>query len=346
VVNAVLIDTRYYDGAFINYDQFKIRKRKGNQDILPEDIETQWANLEAESLYNHLDFTGRSIKPNSKFTEKGLSETDFVDVISTASQRAQQIIMRIDMVIPDANRVSGQRDAMVNALLQHRGWAIINFVNRFKGEHYNSSIGVYEEGMYTTVAKLAKALIQRDGKPFLETYNKFKGSATLQQNRNIKKFGSEAAFILAIGLIGNWVIAADDDEDSYIQDLATLVYLRTFSEMASTTAVGIPKSFVEIADSPIPMLRTLKMFVDPLETVPKVFEEDKDGNNKLMKELIKNSPFRRLNQYADIQQQIDAYRYYNDPTLFHLGSVGSKKEDDSKIAADTNPLVQPGGIIR
>jgi hypothetical protein len=99
-----------------------------------------------------------------------------------------------------------------------------------------------------------------------------------------------------------------------------------------------------MSESPIPMMRTVKLLANPLETVPKAFQQDKDGNNKLWKDIVKNTPMKRLNQYADIQQQIDAYRYYNDPTLFHLGSVGKKREENSKVAAESNPLQLPGMI--
>ena len=71
-----------------------------------------------------------------------------------------------------------------------------------------------------------------------------------------------------------------------------------------------------------------------MQTVPDMFTEDSEGRNKFLKSVRKNSLMRRYDQYSDLQQQIDSYRYFNDPTLFNLGSVGeSKKAEGSGVDA-------------
>ena len=148
------------------------------------------------------------------------------------------------------------------------------------------------------------------------------------QRQNLNRTIIETAILSALLILGEAVLAGDDDDDTAAENLMQLIYLRTTSEFNSSTAMGIPGSVIEAGSSPIPSLNTYKMF-NVFTSVPEMFEVDSEGRNKFLKKVKKNSFLRRYDQYADLQAQIDAYRYYNDPTLLNLGSLGEKKSEEN-----------------
>jgi hypothetical protein len=72
-----------------------------------------------------------------------------------------------------------------------------------------------------------------------------------------------------------------------------------------------------------------------METLPKITKYTNKGENKLWKEIKKNSPLKRIDQWEDLQAQIDSYRYFNDPSLWNLGSRGKKDELVDKDALNS-----------
>lgn len=61
-------------------------------------------------------------------------------------------------------------------------------------------------------------------------------------------------------LLGSLILAGDDDDDSYVEDLAQLVYLRTVQEYNTSLIYGIPGSVVDAAERPVPMIEMMKSF--------------------------------------------------------------------------------------
>lgn len=329
---ATLNDIRYYQGEFLTFDNF-IHKQVG-QNTTNETLknaETLWKTLEKESLFDHLDFTKDTLTFNDKFKERFPEKTEevYFDLMTKAAQKAQKIIMNSDMVINDIDRVAAQRDVLTNALMMHRGWAIIGLTKRFKSSYYNVSTGSHEEGQYRTLIRfLGEILGTVRGKGNIaEVISQLEG----YEKANLMRTAVELAVFTTLLVLGEGLLEGDDDDDTAAENLFQLIYLRTTSEFASSTALGIPGAIVEIVDSPVPAINTYKMF-NIMQTVPDMFTEDSEGRNKFLKSVRKNSLMRRYDQYSDLQQQIDSYRYFNDPTLFNLGSVGESKKAEGSGA--------------
>jgi hypothetical protein len=119
-------------------------------------------------------------------------------------------------------------------------------------------------------------------------------------------------------LMGELVLGSDDEDDTYIEDLAQLIYMRTVSEYNSAQLPGIEKSIVETAKSPFVAINTMELFA-PFTALERVVSEDSEGNNKVIKAVTKASPLRRVPQYKDIQGTLNSFRHFNDATLFNLG---------------------------
>lgn len=328
---ATLNDMRFYKENFFSFENFvHIRTVENNGDLTLKDIETEWNTLKEESLFDHLDFTKSTLTFNDKFKNRFENpQEEFTKLMTKAAQKAQKIIMNSDMVINDADRVAAQRDILTNTLLMHRGWMVISLTKRFKSQFYNLSTGKYEQGQYITLLNFLGSILGtvRGKGNFSEVLN----NLDRNQKQNLVRVAVETALLVAILALGESVLEGDDDDDTVLENFMQLIYLRTASEFNSSTIIGIPGSIVEFADAPIPAINTYKMF-NLMKTVPDMFSEDKEGRNKFLKSVKKNSILRRYDQYSDLQTQIDAYRYYNDPTLLNLGSVGESKEKDAAAA--------------
>lgn len=322
-------DTRYHNGKFVGYHAFvAIRKNEGVES--KEDIEQEWISKEKDSLKNLMKQTEFGLEPNSRFQELFPENTEeaFEDATFKLAAKVQKIVMNADSVLNNIDQVAAQRDVLTNTVMQHFGWMVINLTRKFKREGFNYTTGAYEEGQYRSFINMlvngAKEF-STTGKISFKKYEDYKV-------RNFKRSFFETAIATAMLLLGKAILASDDDDDSPLENLSQLIYLRTVSEFNSSTYLGIPGALMDKVKSPIPSF-SLYQKLNPFTLAKKFTEEDKEGRNKGLEAIIKGTILRRTRQYSDLQEQIDAYRYYNDATLFNLGSIMTKEEKEEAAAA-------------
>ena len=135
---------------------------------------------------------------------------------------------------------------------------------------------------------------------------------------------AETAIWLSILALGSAILGADDDDDTYIEDLFQYIYIRTASEFSTQQLPSIPLALIDKLKNPIVPIRTLEA-IEPISFLGKLYEDGAsfgDGQgSELFKLLKKNTVLKRFDQYKDVQSQLDSYRYFNDKTLYNLGSV-------------------------
>lgn len=322
ILLTILNDMRFSDGSFRSYNEFTIYQRNINKSIKKSEIDSLWNGIKNDSLYDNLDITSKTVKPNAKFKSKFTDSAEQFDQIHREIvAKAKQVIQSADGVLNEFDQVAAQRDVLTNLFMMHRGWLLINVTKRFKKKHYNISTGQVEEGHYSTLFRflgtLASKLKNR------ESLRDYYQSLSPFERRNLKRFSVETAFMGMILALGEMVLAGDDDDDSDLENLAQLIYLRTTSEYNSAQILGIPGSIIETAKSPIVALSTLES-LEPLALFQSIGEEDSGGNSKFLSKILKATIAKRYNQFSDLQKQVDSFRHFNDPTLFNLGE--QKKE--------------------
>lgn len=317
ILLTILNDMRYSDGHFRSYNEFSVYKRNNNSDITKAEIDAAWNEIKNDSLYDNIDITQNSVKPNSKFKEKFQNPSEeFDNIHKNVVAKAKQVIQSADGVLNEFDQVSAQRDMLTNLFMMHRGWLLINLTKRFKRKHYNISTGQVEEGHYRTLANfLGKVISTTRNKESLRDYLK---SLSPSERRNLKRFSVETSLMGLILLLGEAVLAGDDDDDTELENLAQLIYLRTTSEYNSSQLLGIPGSVIETAKSPIVALSTLES-LEPLTLLKSIGEENSDGNSKFVEKVLKATVLKRYKQFSNLQKQVDSFRHFNDPTLFNLG---------------------------
>lgn len=318
---AVLKDYRVIDGKFYDYPNFKLRERQLNKEVSEREIQAKFDQAKDNSLYDMLKISKEGISIGSRFTELFGQDAENVynNIRRRASNKAMQIIERADGVINKSDQVGAQRNVLTNMMMMHKGWLPILLTRRFKKRQFNIQLGKMEEGHYRSLMSFLGAAITNKG-----NLRKALAELEVDQRENIKRIRWEASIFAVLYLIGAGVVSMDDEDDTYIEDFARLIYLRTFSEFSTTQIFSVPSVMIDTAKSPIVAIRTIDaiepigLITDLMGDVGTFIAGEEGDEYKTWKKLKKNSFLKRHDQLSDIQGQIDAYRHFNRNTLYYL----------------------------
>lgn len=297
----MLYDHKFYNGRFVDFNTFSRAMRAEKKDIVKKEIEALW-EMNTETLYSNLEINpDTGVKFNEKFKQKfpQNTENEFDQINEELISKIAQVNQSVDAIISEGDQIAGQRDALVNATLMHRGWFIINMTRKFKGKHFNISTGQIEKGHYDFMLRLFGNSSKEELKAFEEMSRQAEG-------RNLKRFGFDALGIAILSILSHLLLGADDDDDTTIENLAQLITLRTLNESASQSILGLPGTLEEIYTEPVIQFRNIK---DGFEGLFNLKDEVK--REKLFKQFL---PYKRYNQLTDIDKQIDSYLHFNGPT--------------------------------
>ena len=317
----VLCDFRLVDGRMVSYQEFLKSERINNPDTFSQvAMDAKWKSLEKNSMYDMLEITSSGIKYNDKFKQAFPENTDeiFSNINQKISAKVRQVVQNADGVLNETDQVAAQRDILTNPFLMHKGWLLINLTRKFKRNHFNVTTGSFEEGHYQTLLKAINDLKLNVLNPIavkqwlLEQEN--------YRRANARRVATEMIILSSLLLLGELVLGADDDDDTELENLAQLIYLRTTSEFASSTFYGVPGSVIESVKSPVAALSTYEK-LNPVDLYRRAM---KDGIEEAAKRAIKGTPLKRIGQLSDLQEQVNSFRHFNDATLFNLGEQKSE----------------------
>jgi hypothetical protein len=318
---SVLCDFRFSEGHYRTFNQFSKYERSKNTTISGKEIEIKWKQLEKDSAYDILDTAKPSVTYNQNFLDKFegnkvLADAAFEELHGRIMSMAKQVAEGVDGVVNEIDQVAAQRDMLLNVFMMHRGWFLLNLTRRFKSRHFNMATGQTEEGHYITTLNMLKSLT--GGLRGQEGLRDFLNNSSPQEKRNLRRATVEMGLSAFLMLMGAMVLAGDDEDDSELEDLAQLIYLRTVSEYNTAQWYGIGQSVIETAKSPFVAINTIEA-LEPITAIQKVFLEDSEGNNKWLKSMKKITPFRRYDQLSDLKGTLSTFRHFNSPTLLWLG---------------------------
>lgn len=306
---AIMKDYKWYapQGQFISYNDFLRIQREQNKAATGTAVRQMWSGLN-DSFYDNLEITQEGVKMNQSFKDKfpENSEEAFEQVRVKLTAKIKQINQNVDSLLSQEDQVRAKRDVAMNAFLMHRSFFIINMTRRFKEKSLNLSTGQVEEGHYRKVLHTMRKLTKH-GMKALDIDN---GIVEEQEVRNLKRFGIEmGAAIIFAGILHAVDLGDEDEEGNYFAKAAELIGLRTFNETISSQIVGIPGTGYEMYENPIIQFNTFKNTYKAI-TKPEDFWKYM-GKNFLVG--------RRYQQLDDMNEQVSAYRHFNDKTLMFYG---------------------------
>jgi hypothetical protein len=316
-----LMDTRFVDGKFMDFNEFKRKMMLEDEKISRKGIESRWKKYAKDSLFDNIDITGREVKYSSRFAEKFENpQEEFKKISRDISRRTRQINERADGVINEIDQTIAQRNVLLNTVMMHSGWLPILLTKRFKGRQYNFDLNKFEEGHYRTLGNLIleySSAFRKDGfKGLKDAYE------TLEEDQKTNVRRSVIELFTMIGLLsfGEFVFSLDDDDedDSFVEKFAKYTYLRTVSEFNTSTIFGIPREAIAKAKSPLVAIRTIEA-IEPIGLIGSlVLFDEETGEWEFYKKLRKNTILKRKQQLGDLDTQINSYKHFNEQTLFNL----------------------------
>lgn len=303
---AILYDFKFVEGRFISYRDFHTRMKAQDKKISSKGITALWKK-NTDTLYSNLKIdakkgVGMGDSFKAKFGESATQE--FQDLQERLIDKITQINQSVDSIISEADSIAAKRDVLLSSMMLHRSWIVINLTRKFKGKHFNIATGNIEEGQYRSALNTAAKLFKSLGKK--GAINEVWSGLEDYQMRNNKRTMAEVVAMGMLIALVRALLAADDDEDGFVEDLAQLIALRSLSETESSSWIGIPGTIFESYDDPLIQTRYL-------ENVYKGFTKDP-------KYFLNNTFYKRYTQMSDLQKQVDSYQHFNGPTLVGIGA--------------------------
>lgn len=349
VVLATVMDHRIINGAIVSKNKFY----RDNSKLKKDEKDAKWREYSDKTLYNFLDIKPTGVIYKAELLEEvkkiGKGQEYIDSKMSGIRNIVKDRLQKIDGQIPESQKLSAQRHALLTFLTTHKGWLSINLQRRFKGAQWNIENNQLEQGSYTTLGGLLSDTVSN-----MRNYNEgiitslkraYKNpnaankifqtnelteeqmeQATDLVQRNMKRLGVDLIFMGIVTLLATIVSAmADDDdlEDIPGMQLTNLLMLRLVNEMASTQT-GIVGQTLESAYTPVVGLDNI---VGLFKDMPDAFNTDKVqsgkyGNySKQYRYFFKNIPgLKSVHDLRKIQKTTETYRYFNQQTI-DVGSL-------------------------
>lgn len=311
-----LFDTRLVDvngiKSFVSYQNFAPMMKSVNPELKNSDIEALWAKNE-NFFYNYLDTSGEFLSPKSNFTDM-FDLAKFDEVVGRISRQSKSQMQRADSVINDMDRNAISRNAFGNLLMQHSGWLAINLTRMFKGDHYSFNMGAFEEGTMQTLKNVAFDLLKnaRSIDSIKEIYNEL----SPQEKGNLKRAGIQATSLLTVLLACMALFASEDEDDTWAEEYARYLAVRTFNETKSNNPYGLYSIGMEKMKNPVVSLGLT-------ESSMRTMEYALTGEfGKSWESFKKSLPIiKAQRKLGDPGTALDNFLYFNNDSLWEIRAI-------------------------
>ena len=299
---AVIYDHKFVDGKFRSYNNFKKIRKAADGTVSEATLSAEWRSIKETLMDNLIVDETYGVRPAEKFMEKypENSQEEFEKLSSFLSAKIGQVIQSVDSLTTAEDQTAAQRDVALNAFLMHRSWFII------KGRHFNLATGQIDEGHYKSALRFVQDVY--NGKKQGRTFKSIIRDMEEHDRRNAKRFTVDLIGVAILTAMTMALLAADDEDDTLVEDIAQLLALRTTSEAESANFIGIIPTAVEMYQTPLIQLNNF-------EKISKAIG-NKDRRGEF---LLKATPGKRYYQLGDIQRQVDSFRHFNSSTLRFIG---------------------------
>lgn len=321
---AIMLDFKFHEGKFIDYNNFSRKIRNEQPGVKKAEINALWKQNKDTYLSNLTIDKNKGVimgdKFTSKFESKEIAEKEFNTMHQVVSAKITQVNQSVDAIVSNEDQLMAQRDVITNAFMMHRSWSIINMTRKFKDKHFNLAAGQYEEGHYRTVLSFIRKTLSHYKKGGRISEGEKQSLLSMFEEyeiRNLKRLGVDGvAITMLIGLV-NAMMLADDDDDTYIENLAQLIAMRTASETQSQSIIGMPGTIKDIYKQPLVQTSMVTSIFQPSEAKDPKYDYD-----KMLRQTIL---FRRKHQFGDLEATLQQYMHFNQETLKFIDAADETK---------------------
>lgn len=306
---AVLLDYKFVDGKFVSYQDFHRIHKLADPTISAKSSKALWSK-ETDTFFDNLKIDpNKGVMMGDNFRGKFENpEEEFAALTENLIEKITEINQNVDSIISETDQTMAQRDVLLSSLMLHRSWIVISLTKKFKGRHFNFSMGSFDEGQYRTATRLASKMFKTLGKEgsIRQVIQDLEG----YELANLRRTAAEVVILSLLAGLANALLEADDDDDTFVENLAQLIAIRTTSEAQSSSFIGVFGETASVYEKPLVQVSYLENFVKAIKKDPSY--------------ILKNTYYKRHMQFSDLQEQIRAYHHFNGGTLVGVNELKKK----------------------
>ena len=182
-----------------------------------------------------------------------------------------------------------------------RQWMVEHYSRRYRGSHYDATLGEYREGFYNTTSKFAYAMIgdifnfQRESMLHWNEMNSM-------QKANCRRALSELIVLSSLLTLSFALGEPDEHRKEFWMRMWIYQTKRAITDINGSTPWGIPMEMNTLINSPIAASNVVNSFIYPFAGIGDINETVKSGKHKGENKYFRNIKKYLIPFYGQIEQ--------------------------------------------
>lgn len=182
-----------------------------------------------------------------------------------------------------------------------RQWMVEHYSRRYRGSHYDATLGEYREGFYNTASRFVYAMVgdifnfQRESMLHWNEMNSM-------QKANVRRALSEIAVLSSLLTLSFALGEPDEHKKEFWMRMWIYQTKRAITDVRGSTPVGIPLEMNVLINSPVAASNVVNSFLYPFVGIEDINEKIKSGKHKGENKYWRNVAKYTVPFYGQIEQ--------------------------------------------
>lgn len=182
-----------------------------------------------------------------------------------------------------------------------RQWMVEHYSRRYRGSHYDATLGEYREGFYNTASRFVYAWVgdifrfQRESMLHWNEMNSM-------QKANVRRALSELTVLASLLTLSFALGEPDDHKKEFWMRMWIYQTKRAITDVRGSTPLGIPLEMNTLINSPVAASNVVNSFLYPFVGINDINEEIKSGKHKGENRYFRNIKKYLIPFYGQIEQ--------------------------------------------
>lgn len=186
-------------------------------------------------------------------------------------------------------------------IMNLRQWMVEHYSRRYRGSHYDATLGEYREGFYNTASRFVYAWVgdifrfQRESMLHWNEMNSM-------QKANVRRALSELTVLASLLTLSFALGEPDDHKKEFWMRMWIYQTKRAITDVRGSTPLGIPLEMNTLINSPVAASNVVNSFLYPFVGINDINEEIKSGKHKGENRYFRNIKKYLIPFYGQIEQ--------------------------------------------
>ena len=182
-----------------------------------------------------------------------------------------------------------------------RQWMVEHYSRRYRGSHYDATLGEYREGFYNTASRFVYALVgdifrfQRESMLHWNEMNSM-------QKANVRRALSELTVLASLLTLSFALGEPDDHKKEFWMRMWIYQTKRAITDVNGSTPWGIPMEMNTLINSPIAASNVVNSFLYPFVGIGDINDKIRSGKHKGENKYFRNIQKYLIPFYGQIEQ--------------------------------------------